>query len=162
MKSILLMVIIQMVVEAAHIPELYEPMELTWMVHVKEQKLLSVTGTTPGTWFLEITLSGKDLFCCAIWTQSPQGHFYICPAHDADEKSCGSSDYFYCTAWDCEAPGHIYWKAKDGDWITMYLREQDSGIFISHKHYVSMDNLYSFNGSNAVYPTLGISFTDKG
>ena len=95
MKSIMLMVMIQMVVEAACIPALHEPMELTWIVEDgKRRNLTSVTRTTPGTWFPEITLSGKDLFSCATWTRSPKGHFYICPAHDSDENSCGFSDFF--------------------------------------------------------------------
>ena len=100
MKSIMVIVTIQMVVEAAHIPALHEPMELIWMVEDgKGRNLTSVTRTTtPGTWFPEITLSGKVLFRCATWTRSPKGHFYICPAHDSDENSCGSSDSFYCAS----------------------------------------------------------------
>ena len=75
---------------------LHEPMELTWIVEDgKGRNLTSMKRTTtPRTRFLEITLSGKDLFICATWTQSPKGHFYICPAHDSDEKSCGFSDFF--------------------------------------------------------------------
>ena len=130
MKSIMLMVTIQMVVEAACIPALHEPVDLTWIIEDgKGRKLTSVTRTTtPGTWFLETTLSGKDLFSCAPWTWSPKGHFYICPAHDSDENSSGSSDSFYCASRGCETSGHIYWNAKGGDLITMYLRGQDSGI----------------------------------
>ena len=91
---------IQMVVEAACIPALHEPMELTRIEEDgKGRKLTSVTRkTTPGTRFLEITLSGNNLFSCAIWTQTPQGHFTYCPAHDSDEESCGPSDYFYCAS----------------------------------------------------------------
>ena len=44
----------------------------------------------------------------------------------------------------------------------MYLRGQNPGISMRHKHYVFMDNIYSCNGSKTVYPTSGISFTDKG
>ena len=158
------MVTIQIVVEAAQIPALHEPVDLTWIIEDgKGRKLTSVTRTTtPGTWFLETTLSGKDLFSCAPWTWSPKGHFYICPAHDSDEYSCGSSDPLYCATWRCEASGHISWEIKGEGLITMYLRGQDSGISMRCKHFVSMNNLYSCKGSNTVYPTLGILFTDKG
>lgn len=55
------MVTIQMVVEAAHIPALHEPMELARIIKDgKGRNLTSVTRTTtPGTWFPEITLLGK-------------------------------------------------------------------------------------------------------
>ena len=122
-----------------------------------------MTRTTfPGTWFLEITLLGKDLFSSLMWTQSPKGHFYIFSVHYSNENSCDSSASFYCASWGCETSWHIYWKAKVGDFITMYLRGQDFGISMRCKQFVSMNNLYSCKGSNTVYPNKGTSFTDKG
>ena len=61
------MVVIQVVVEGACIPALHESMELTWFLEDgKGRKLASVIRTTtPGTWFLEITLLEKELFSYA-------------------------------------------------------------------------------------------------